>query len=566
MTPSVAIAGAVEQRRAPERGSPPTLWRHLALLWGLRATLARAAFARGSAAVSAAGGALILTLTTALSARGADALFSSAAVHANTELAIFLALLLGFLASTLWITWPVVTASVDDAAELSRFALFPVAPQRLFLASVLAGLVEPRTLPIWGALLGAAHGLLTPEGASVWHGALTTLLLAGFCVVWGRVGLHLLLNLFRHRRSAEAMGGGLLLLLGCAAFVPPPNLAWLRHLNSATPSIDDAFLKGSIATFTLLPSGGWAWAVVSEAAHHPGRVAFPLFYLVVATIVGYYLALFLLLRFHRRAGRSLPQQLAEKERRQAFGHGAVDRVLVEREWNDLLLNPRARLTVALPFFLAILVKLVGARPLAVELIGTHADAWLVGGIASYGALVLAGGFAQNCFGYDGAGAQLYFSAPVTAAQILRAKNIVHGGSAVALGLMLVLFYSAYVALPPGWVVIAVLCNIVYQALLFVSLGNVLSVIAPRKFHPSLKRRDRASALATALGLATASLAVTPGAAILRHLMGEAPGIGTLLLFPMLALVGFAAWRLSIPAATWLLATRKPQLLRAVAAE
>jgi ABC-2 type transport system permease protein len=282
--------------------------------------------------------------------------------------------------------------------------------------------------------------------------------------------------------------------------------------------------------------------------------------------LGYLAAFVLLLKFHRRAGRSLPQRLDPRAGRLPFQQASIDRVLVEREWKDLLLNARARLTVALPFFLAILMKLVGARALLAELIGPGGDAWLVGGVASYGALVLAAGFAQNSFGYDGAGAQLFLGAPVTIGQVLRAKNIAHGGVAFCLGLVLIAFYSAYIALPPAWVLLAVPCNIAYQAFLLLAMGNVLSVLSPRKFHPSLKRRDRVSAFATVFGLAGAGFAVAPGATVLRHLHGSAPGFGVAVLCILLPAAAALIWRASIPLAESLLATRRPALLRALARE
>jgi ABC-2 type transport system permease protein len=267
-----------------------------------------------------------------------------------------------------------VTASIDDAAELSRFSLFPVTPKRLFLASVLAGLVEPRTLPIWGALLGAASGL--HEAAHVrWTVALPATIALALCsVVWGRVGLHLLLNVLRSRRSAETLGGGLLVMLFGAAFVPPPDLSWLRDFDATAPQVDDALLQGSIDLFTLLPTGGWGTALFFDAARLRGWIPVALLYLALAIVVGYVLAYWLLARFHRRAGRALPQRIDEEKRRQTYQHQSLARVLVERELRDLWLNPRTRMTLALPFFLAILLKLVGARALAMEFIGPLTDA------------------------------------------------------------------------------------------------------------------------------------------------------------------------------------------------
>ena len=200
------------------------------------------------------------------------------------------------------------------------------------------------------------------------------------------------------------MGGGLLLLLFAAAFVPPPDLSWLQGLTAGTPQVDSRLLAGATFLFSLLPTGAWAWALVTGAGDAPLATAGFLLWLALATLLGASLAWLLLARFHRHAGRALPRAGALSSTRRAFRSPATFLVLVEREARDVLLNPRVRVMAALPFFLTILLKLVGARALAVAALGPQADAWLMGGVAAYGALVLGGGLAQNAFGYDGHGA------------------------------------------------------------------------------------------------------------------------------------------------------------------
>ncbi len=543
-----------------ERPPPLGLIEQILLLWRLRWSLARGAFGRGLAIIPSAGGLLSVASVTLVAASGTYAVFTSPGVLSDATLTRFLLLLLGFLASTLWITWPVVTATVDDASELSRFALFPVPPQRLFLASVLAGIVELRMLPVWGALLGAIAGLHESVGGRLAAPLIASAMLALCSVVWGRVGLHVLLNVLRHRRSAEAMGGGLLVLLTCSAFVPPPDLSWLRGLSAVEPHLDDALIEGATQLFTVLPTGGWGWAVFGGAIRRPwiGRIA--LAYMGIATVVGYVVAYRLLVRFHRWAGRALPQRPPDSAPVH-YRSKTVTGLLIERELRDWVLNPRARLMIAVPFFLVILLKLVGARAFALELLGESADATLLGGVASYGALVLGAGFAQNAFGYDGGGAQLLLGGPIDAALIIRAKNIVHGGIAFVVALTLVAFYSAYIAWPGTQVIVLALLNAAYQVFLLVAAGNLMTVTLPRRFHASLKRRDRAPPLATVFGLVTASIAVAPAAALLRSPL--TPGI-SLGLFVALPVAGSVLWRASIPLACELLRTRRPELLRSIA--
>lgn len=546
------------------RAGLPGLVAQLSLLWRLRWDLARGASGSGAGAIPGLAGMVVLLFGAVTLAVGTRALLLSDEVLENPSLERFLVLLVAFLAGTMWVTWPVVTAGVDDAAELSRFALFPISSGRLFLASVLAGLVEPRTWILWGALLGAGSAMASAHGTSPLVVVVATLLLAVWGVSWGRAGLHLLMNVLQNRRSAEAMGGGLLVMLGLSALVPPPDLSWVSGVSAGQlGALDGALIAGGTIVFTLLPTGGWSWALLGSATDRPWVTWCALGYLVSTALIGYGLALVLLERFHRRAARALPQQVAAAPRRSGFGEGTVARVLVERELRDALLNPRVRLMLALPFFLAILLKLVGARALATAALGPQADAWLFGGIASYGALVLGAGLAQNAFGYDGGGATLLLGAPVSPGLVLRAKNVVSGGLALASTAAVLAFSLVYVGLPAPPVVVIIIVNALFQVLLLTAVGNVLSILFPMRFHASLRRRDRPPAATVGIGLAAASAAVLPGSLLLHLAQPETPGVGSIILLAVLAGAAALLWRASLGLAVSLLERRRPELLRSV---
>jgi ABC-2 type transport system permease protein len=545
----------------PPPPPPPGACQHLWLLWQLRVLLARGGLSTPLTTIPAMGGLVVLAAFGVGAFRGMRALVLSQALADDPLLDAFLVLLVGFVSTTMWVTWPVLTATVDDAAELSRFAMFPLPPQRIFLASVLAALLEPRTMPVWGALAGAAVALVERGLASAPLALVSTLMLGLVGVVWGRAGLHALLHLLRQRRSAEAMGAGLVLLLCCAAFVPPPDLSWLREVAQGEPNMDRALLTGAVATFTLLPAGAWAWTLLRGGS----SAAFGLAYLSLAAIAGHLVAFQLLVNFHRRAGRSLPQREPEaSERSRRFAGSSVLAVLVERELRDLALQPRVRLMIALPFFLGILLKLVGARELATALVGDTADAWLLGGLTSYASLVLAAGLAQNAFGFDGTGATLLLGAPVTSRTILLAKNLAHASLALVVGAAIVLFGACWVTRPPAATVLFAAVQLPYQLALLIAAGNVLSVAAPKRFHASLRRRDRPAAAVTAAGLMVAGLAVAPGAALLRASGEGGPGLREIGLLVGAAAVALAAWWMALDGAVRLLDRRRPALLRALA--
>ncbi len=540
----------------------PSLAAQLGLLWKLRLTLARGTFPRGRALIVPVLGTLALGGGGGATFVATRALLESPLV-ADARLELFLLLLVGFFVSTMWMLWPVVTAGVDDAAELSRFALFPVSSGRLFLASVVAALFEPRTLPFWGTLLGSGTAVCERDHASVpWMLAATTAL-AFASVVWGRVGLHLVLNVLRHRQSAEAMGAGLLVLLGLAALVPPPDLTWLKEVPHGLGAVDVHLIAGGVFLFSALPTGAWAWTLTASAAHLPSLAIVELGYLGCTTVVGYVVALWLLEWFHRRAGRALPQPVKTPARVLPFGSGSLFRVLWKRELADLLRNPRVRLMLALPFFLAILLKLVGARAFAEVLAGPQADAWIAGGLASYAALVVGTGLAQNLFGYDAEGTALFLAAPVDFRLVLRAKNLAVGGLAGSLVAAILLFDAVYLGRPALWIELTVVPVAACQVLLSLAAGNILSIVSPRRFHATLRRRDRAPPLSTAVGFGVAALAILPGSLVLETFANQTLPLPLIVGAWLLPALAYAGWRASLVAAVRLLESRRPQLLWAV---
>lgn len=541
---------------------PPSWARQMLLLWGLRRRLARGGAERGLGGLLSKGGLFVLLGTGLLFARLTFALLTSEPVVEDNHLTLFLLLLLGFLASTLQILWPVVTATVDDAAEISRFNAFPIRPRQLFFASLLASLVEARTFPIWGALFGAAAAMVT-RGTSALIAFPATLALGFASGAWGRAMLHVLLDLLRSRRSAEAMGGGLLILLFLTALVPPPDLSWFKTLRLGAEGVDSQLMAGATVVFTILPTGAWGWALFMGTIDVPVGAILAIAGLLVTGGIGAGVAWVFLARFHRHAARALPHFQPGRRTRRAFASPSLFLVLAERELRDVLLNPRVRVMAALPFFLTILLKLVGARALAETLWATRADAWLMGAVAAYGTVVLGGGLAQNAFGYDGHGAAALFAAPVAPSLLLRAKNLVHGGAAMLLSIALIAFYALLIEVPSAWITLAVLGSALWQAAWFVAVGNLLSVLFPVRFNASLKRRDRAPPPSVAVGLVATGFSLLPLTLVLRSGMFATSPVAALAFVWLFVPLGFAFRAASERRALQLLQNRRADVLRAV---
>ena len=85
------------------------------------------------------------------------------------------------------------------------------------------------TRPVMGAAVGyaPAHPPASPALAVAASSSLFALLNAA----WSRVGLHLVLNVLREKRSAEMIGGFFVVLLVAASFIPPIDTSWLTAVG-----------------------------------------------------------------------------------------------------------------------------------------------------------------------------------------------------------------------------------------------------------------------------------------------------------------------------------------------
>ncbi len=539
----------------------PGFTRQLLLLWELRLVSAL----NGGTRAGRLGGVLAFALGCAPAvgvALASHALFRWPPVAGSPEWTRFLLNLFCFVASAVWASWPLLSAGVDDESELSRFAAFPLPPFRLLLASVVASLFVPRAFVFHAPLVGAAAALLAGAGAlAQLAGVGLFALYALMNAAWSRAALHAVLNLLRQEKSGQVMGGGLFLFVALAALLPPIDTSWLTAVGGGVGALDLRVISDAGLALGRVPSGfaGEGWRSLAA-----GKGALPhALGLLVSTAVALALAQWLLLRFHRRASRGVVSRQRPADRDPFSRVGGTFGALALREALDLWRNPRARILACVPFLLTVLLRLLSGRALFEFVLGAAADAWLLGALTLYAAVVMGSTFSQNAFGYDGHGMALWLASPRPLPQILAAKNAVHGAAAAALAVASALFYALYlhpVSLAE-WVggVLAALGLIP----VLLAAGNFLSVLFPVKFHAALNRRDRLPFTASMLGVAAAALGSAPASLWLRRLGPERPGWSTAALLAAVALASLALYAASFRAAAQLLERRREVLLARV---
>ncbi|MBE4747645.1 hypothetical protein G4177_05560 [Corallococcus sp. ZKHCc1 1396] len=545
----------------------PGFFRHLLLLWGLRLhlglnqgpgksrLLAVAAFLGSSAP-----GVLLGLSFFKLMRLGTIA-------HSNVW-PYFILNLLCFVTAATWVTWPLLSAGVDDHSELSRYAAFPISPFRLLIGSTVASLFEPRALVFYAPLTGAAVGYASRHRlAAPWLAAVLYVLFALFCAAWSRVGLYTVINVLKAKHSARIMGGGMLAFLVAASFIPPIDTSWLTSVGEAgVGALDMSLIINAAVALSQVPPGYFGDGL-GQLAH--GRVRIALLEaagLLFFTGVGMAVAYALLLRFHRQSGRSGGARVDGADSDPFATTRTRFDTLLRREVLDLWRNPRARLLAAVPFILAILLKLLSGRDLFVYLLGNSADAWVMGGLSIYGAVVIASTFSQNTFAYDGHGFAVFLAAPLDLADVLRAKNRVQGVAALGMAVLVGLFYRVYFG---AGTLVDFLCAMAAVAAvvpLLLAAGNFLSLYFPVKFHASLKRRDKVPLTASMLGILAASVGCMPFGHALKLAGKDGPGWQSVAFIAGCAVLHFLVYLAVRPLAMRLLDQRRELVLRAVTRE
>jgi ABC-2 type transport system permease protein len=545
----------------------PGFLSHLLLLWRLRLTIGLNRGTPGQWWISIV--AFLFSSAPALVL--AVGFFGLIRLSANLELVIwpdFLLRLLSFVTTCVWVTWPVLSAGVDDHSELSRYAAYPISSLRLMLASTLASLLEPRSLVFYGPLVGATLGYLTIRDVN--HPELIALGFAGYVLfnaALSRVGLHVVLNVLRQQRSAELIGGGFVISLIIASFIPPVDTSWLFELGKAgVQAVPDTIVADATKALGRFPTGFFAHGLMRLALNEPVAAMGDMLAIIELTIIAMVVAWGLLIDFHRQPGRTPPVTSTERRQNPFVRPKTLFGVFVLREAVDLWHNPRARLLVAVPFVLGILLKLLSGRALFVYLLGDAADAWVLGGLCVYGAIVLGSTFSQNAFAYDGHGFSAFLASPVDLGLVLRAKNLVHACAGAGLALLVAIFYVLYFHAGSLLDVALALTSVATLIPVVLTVGNLLSLYFPVKFHANLKRRDKLPFIASMIGIGAAGAGTWPLAWTLRSCGMNAPTIMNWLFVACAAGLAWGLYLIALPDAVKRLHVRREVVLRAVTRE
>ncbi len=148
-------------------------------------------------------------------------------------------------------------------------------------------------------------------------------------------------------------------------------------------------------------------------------------------------------------------------------------------------------------------------------VGSHfsGSTWTFPAAMAYSTLGISA-LAYNSFGLDAEGIQFYFLAPVRLSTIVLAKNL-FSFAIVGAEFLLVYVVLAIVASRPTLpVALATLAWLILAALVNVTVGNMRSVIAPKKMDPSKLSRKQTSQLSALMSILLMLVAGAVGAGVM----------------------------------------------------
>ena len=254
------------------------------------------------------------------------------------------------------------------------------------------------------------------------------------------------------------------------ARVLPPSLAGLAIRRVHTSAAISVALIGCILLFAALFLGIFAWRMhreyrgesLSEAARIPKQTA----------------------RVAHANRSPIAIEAGSRTSRPAV-LSPVLAALFEKEWIYVRRNPAQFYGFIAP--LAMLFIFAGR-------LGSLAKTgYIFPAAVAYSVLGLAA-IAYNILGLDANGVQFYFMAPIPMRTVILAKNL-FSFSITALQLVLVYAVVSFSSQPPPLlIVIASVCWVVLACLVNATVGNMRSIIAPKKMDPSKISRKQTSQL------------------------------------------------------------------------
>jgi len=394
-----------------------------------------------------------------------------------------------------WQLFPVMASAFTENVDSSNLLRFPLTFPSYFLIRIAYGSLDPSTAMGSFWLLGMAVGIAWASPVLFFSAAPVLLLFAIFNILLARMLFTWVERWLAQRKTREILAVFVLFVIISFQFIGP----LVRHFGNRSQPAMSRVAAEALPVERLLPPGLAGQTIASSLR---GEYAFALE--SFALLSGYTLVILWLLNLRLRA-QYLGENLSEAVARTATAAakqeirlgwsvpgvtGAVSAVL-EKEMRYLSRSGPMLFTLVMPLVVLMIFRFTpGKSDSSASVLGHASDlAFPVG--AAYALLILTN-LVFNSFGADAGGIQFYFVSPVRFREILMGKNLAHS-FVLAAEMVLVWAGASLIYRTPSWdIVLATFTGVFFALVVNLTVGNLLSVYAPKKIDLGALGRQRAS--------------------------------------------------------------------------
>jgi ABC-2 type transport system permease protein len=394
-----------------------------------------------------------------------------------------------------WQLFPVVATAFTENFDTSNLLRFPLSYSSFALIRIVYGSLEPATMlgSLW--LLGIAVGIGIASPHLFFWGALALLLFAAANILLARAIFSWVERWLAQRRTREILGVLFLFFIISFQLIGP---LMNRYGRRAHPGLRQ-FAEWILPVQRFLPPGAAASAIAS-AAEGDFAIAAGTLGILGVYCAGFFWFLNIRLRSQFR-GENLSEApaLAESPGERGIvrpgwslpGVSGSVAAIFEKEIRYLSRSGPMLFTLIMPVFILFIFRLTPSTSRhSGSFLGSSSDmAFPIG--AAYALLILTN-MVYNNFGAEGAGVQMYFTAPVPIRSVMLAKNLAHS-TILGLEMVLVWIGASLMYKPPALgTTIATVAGILFALPINLTVGNLLSISSPKKIDYGTFGRQRAS--------------------------------------------------------------------------
>jgi ABC-2 type transport system permease protein len=381
-----------------------------------------------------------------------------------------------------WQLFPVMSTAFTNNPDSAELLRFPLTYRSYFLIRLAYGFFDPASALGTVASLGILLGITIARPLLFPWALLVLLTFALFNLVLMQTVFAWLERWLAQRRTREIMGVLFILAMLSFQLIGPV----MGRLGRAPhPEFSHAVEIGTQVQAVLPP--GLAANAIARASH----VQF-LLGLISQLFLGATVAALAALLHLRLRAQFLGENLSETAARPTIvraqglqvgwnlpGFSQSVAAVFEKEMRYLARSGPMLLTLIMPIFMLLIFRFGAMSSLRHSSSMSRTPDMAFPGAAAYAILVLTN-LVFNSFGGDGGGIQFFYASPVHFRQIVLAKNLTHASILVANTAFAWIAVSCLYGTPHFSVSIATLAGLLFAVPLNFTIGNLLSIYAPKK--------------------------------------------------------------------------------------